>query len=203
MNKNLIILFVIVTCGCNLNSSQSANKSSVDVQSTQHRFTEIDSLILYYEKSKENKENKQDLKKYNRLFPHSFKEFVSYFGFDEILGEKPLYNHSEDYIDLFFNQPDDKSYRYKKMILIAKDGSWEADAPNYFKYNLQSKLKDSLFIEILLKQSFDDQVGFWHFYFDNPHSLDKIPKDILEKFKGQNKMLLAIRQGFELTKGDK
>ena len=68
------------------------------------------------------------------LFPSTFEKFDSIFGYQE--NQKgPLYDMYQQYIYLFFEAQNhiNESVYYNKLIQIAKDGIWDADANSLFQ----------------------------------------------------------------------
>ncbi len=108
------------------------------------------------------------------LFPSTFEKFDSIFGYQE--NQKgPLYDMYQQYIYLFFEAQNHihESVYYNKLIKIAKDGIWDADASNLFQLCIVNLVIDdsansqkSSFLETLSTFSETDISNFWRFYFD-------------------------------------
>jgi len=166
-------------------------------------ISKLDSLKFYFKKISTNQVSVKDFKKYNEYFPSNFDEFVSYFGFDDKKGIKmPLYDNANEYIELLFsNKNIEMNYRYNKVINIAKNGKWEADAVNYFKHQIINIFNTNAanFINVLSKKDLQTQTSFWFFYFDSPHPPKKISKKLLLLLNDDENMLKALKKGFQKT----
>lgn len=118
------------------------------------------------------------------LFPNSFKEFVEIYGYKgDTFSEN--YNVSYDHINFYFdcNQEDDSDLKYKKAFSIAFDGSWQADAVNFFQRRLVESILDEPEILISFSVNLDSvkQYSFYHFLLDGPVPNDKVKKNHYEQ----------------------
>ncbi len=112
----------------------------------------------------------------------------------------PLYKEANAYIDVLFQSSTIccKHEVLDKIINIAKDGKWDADAVNYLKHKLHEMIKDNpddLF-EILSQKEQRTQVGFWFFYYDSPHPEKEISQRLLEKITRSRADVNALKEGF-------
>jgi hypothetical protein len=157
MYKYLIFLFLILT------SCKSESQENFD------SITELKTAYL-----------KKDNLLFIEKFPKNYKQFVSYFGWNESLDKpNPLYNESEKYIDLFFFIVTKKENKrsLKFIIDIGINGKYQADAVSYFK-----RKTDEVFIkapnlacELLKNRNPQEVNSFWHFYLDSPIPTKSIP----------------------------
>ncbi len=106
------------------------------------------------------------------LFPDSFQEFVSYFGWNEY-NDSPskLYNESNAYIAYFFELISNEKYKNyeKKLINIAKNGKWQADAVNYFQDKFIKYIKKKQRYNLINTLEFKEAKSVLFFLFDGPH----------------------------------
>ena len=142
---------------------------------------------------------------YFKAFPESFEAFQAIFGFyPEDPNKGFLYDSSRFYINKFFKLKIPKENFYSKVVGIAINGKWDADAVSYFQGALRYNVKrnEKLFARLLSKRSKADIKSFWYFYFDGPHPPDKIPNE-LNKFKQIDPDLYKlIKQSFAKVKAD-
>lgn len=130
------------------------------------------------------------------LFPSTFEKFDSIFGYQE--NQKgPLYDMYQQYIYLFFEAQNhiNESVYYNKLIQIAKDGIWDADANSLFQLcivnfviNDSTNHQKNSFLETLSTYSETDISNFWRFYFE-----DLYPDCYGEKYK----RTVSVLQGYE------
>jgi hypothetical protein len=130
------------------------------------------------------------------LFPSTFEKFDSIFGYQE--NQKgPLYDMYQQYIYLFFEAQNhiNESVYYNKLIQIAKDGIWDADANSLFRLcivnlviNDSTNHQKNSFLETLSTYSETDISNFWRFYFE-----DLYPDCYGEKYK----RTVSVLQGYE------
>ena len=93
-------------------------------ESFQHK---VDSLSLL----KEAYRNK-DEETFLDLFPNSYAKFIEYYGYVENK-PMPLYHEAFEHIKFLTSSKICKQKLLDKMVNIAKDAKWEADAPNYLR----------------------------------------------------------------------
>lgn len=129
------------------------------------------------------------------IFPKSFGRFDSLYGYhpdNKNLGV--LLYESDNHIDLLYQTSTvPKEVRLQKIINIAFCGKWDADAIGYFQHRLRESVLSNLTCSLNILRKYSDQniKGFWHFYFDGPHPVEKIPHD-LEKVKSLNDRIYQL-----------
>ncbi|MBX2906684.1 MAG: hypothetical protein KF744_11640 [Taibaiella sp.] len=120
-------------------------------------------------------------KEFFKEFPSSYKELNSLYGFEK---DTPsiLYYKAEDHILRFFSTANSVSDTvfFRRIIAIALDGHWDADAINYFQNRLQEQIikRLGLTVYLLRKMPKKDVKSFWFFYFDGPHPDKEISKEL-------------------------
>lgn len=117
-------------------------------------------------------------------FPNSFYEFNSLYGYDDKKGEKPLYEDYYNHINFLFDSVCVNKHLFnQKIINVAINGKWEADATSLFQKNIFNLVlydtKDVL--NILSEKSFEETKSFWRYLFDGPHPSDNMNKERFEK----------------------
>ena len=132
------------------------------------------------------------------LFPDTFESFDSIFGYHHDK-KGPLYDMYQQYIYLFFEAQHHVkgTVYYDKLIKIAKDGRWDADAISLFQSCIVSLIisdssnyqEQSVFLETLSSFSETDISNFWRFYFD-----DLYPDCYGEKYKKTIAVLLGYKR---------
>lgn len=158
-------------------------------------------LSVYYDKWKSS--NAQDRIKYETLFfkefPSSFTDFEKLYGFkDEKLG--PLYYSSNDHVAFLkkITSISDTAY-YAKILRIGIGGYWQADGVSY----LQGVIRDAVYrnidltVDQLKKYSSAEVLGFWKFYFDEPHpdkNIDKRLDNLAERNKDIYDLMIAAHK---------
>jgi hypothetical protein len=158
MYKYLIFLFLI------LNSCKSESQENLD------SITELKSAYL-----------KKDDVIFIEKFPKNYKQFVSYFGWNDSLDNpNPLYHESEKYINNFFliiTKKENKKF-LKLIVDIGINGKYQADGVAYFKRKTEElfiKTPD-LACELLKNRNLKEVDSFWYYYFDSPQPTKAIPK---------------------------
>ncbi|RAV30768.1 hypothetical protein [Sinomicrobium soli] len=208
MNKvfcTIVILNICLFIGCeqvkkNKNKSEYSEGTTKDISKAEQQVSEIDSLTYYFKKISSEKVSDADLTRYVYAFPSTFQSFQDYFGFDDEEGEMPLYKEANAYIDMLFLSSEIccKDEVLNKIINIAKQGKWDADAVNYLKHKLHEMIEDNpddLF-EILSQKEQRTQIGFWFFHFDGPHPEKEISQRLLEKITRSRADVNALKKGF-------
>lgn len=132
-----------------------------------------------YEKCVASNENKRYRKKFFAKFPGTFNEFVQLYGYENN-SPNVLYYEAEKHIPVFLNSikyVDDTIY-YKKIINIAIDGRWDADAVNFLQDGIQKNVLKNIDLTLyfLQKRTEREAYSFWVFYFDGPHPEKSIDK---------------------------
>ncbi|MBU2558914.1 MAG: hypothetical protein KJ578_14145 [Bacteroidetes bacterium] len=130
------------------------------------------------------------------LFPKTFEELVSCYGYTDIplsdtVGLKstvhfsPLYYQAEAHIDIYYSLKNISTKRLiHRIVDISMNGHWQADAVNIFKHGYRTILKNNLeeFLIYLASFEYSEIESFWYFYFDGPCPEDDIP-DYLKPIK--------------------
>src|SRR5690606_7609861 len=100
--------------------------------------SEIDTLMYFFEKISSKQTTELYFSQYVDAFPSTFQSFQDYFGFDDNKGEMPLYKEANAYIDKLFlaSKTCCKHEVFNKVLNIAQQGKWDADAVNYLKYKI-------------------------------------------------------------------
>lgn len=198
-----ILLFTYLFFNCsNQATNNIKNSEPYDKINSQESLVEKEKKIknAYYMLTVS--KNKEYDKEYFEVFPNSFTSFVELFGNrgsnDTLLkfDPGPLYNESHLYINEFFNLSTiDKNDYSNKVFDLCIGGIWDADAVNILKHNIQRYVKKNLniFCELMSKRSNSEVKSFWHFYFDGPHSPNKLPEE-LETIKTINKQIYTLMQ---------
>ncbi|MFA5670287.1 MAG: hypothetical protein WC967_13675 [Balneolaceae bacterium] len=141
----------------------------------------VEKLKNYFHKSFE----KPDSLKYRNLFfeafPNSFSELDSLYGYND--GKAgPLYDEGVDHIIVLFNKLDSipDSIYFEKLINVSFEGSWDADAINYFQHGLHQRSLEKPELLFSLLQNYPDKKvqSFFHFFYDGVHPpFEEIPAD--------------------------
>jgi hypothetical protein len=130
-------------------------------------------------------------------FPNTFKELNDLYGY-ETNKPAPLYEDGIGHIHELFNNLtniNDTLY-YKKIIAIATDAHYDADAINYFHDGLQKRILDkpALALYLLRDKTEKDIINVWAFYFDYENS--SIRKDnynaLIKLMPPDNKKMIAL-----------
>jgi hypothetical protein len=133
-----------------------------------------------------------------KTFPNSFLQFNNLYGFNDTSGAKLLYNESEKHIKFFFNSVStNESLFFDKLMNIAVEGKWEADAPSYFQFNLIQIIlnQPNKIVELLKRRTLKEQNEFWFFVFDGSSSIHDIQlKELYHKIY-QKVNLIDRKQG--------
>ena len=145
-------------------------------------------LMELYDKSRNNEDSLfyQDL--FFHEFPNTFSQLDSLYGYKE---NKPaiLYYEAVDHIFYLFNnlKSIDEIAYYNKIIGIAFDGHWDADAINYFQNGLRTRVKSKpeLIFELLRSKNDDQIIGFYYFFFHGVHPRWKKIPSFLSIYKTQ------------------
>lgn len=190
-NKASIVVFILLSV-INAEAQNNTDKIS-DLQDAYDR--------VISDKSKENWIHFFD------IFPNTFESFDSIFGYRE--NQKgPLYDMYQQYISLFFeaqNHIKGEVY-YDKLIRIAKDGIWDADANSLFQACIFNFVIDDSansqrgsFLETLSTFSETDISNFWRFYFEDlyPDCYGEKYRKTLFLLQGYEKLLLIMEERYK------
>lgn len=141
------------------------------------------------------------------LFPSTFEEFDSIFGYrGDQMG--PLSDEYEQYIYLFIEAQNHikESVYNNKLIEIAKDGIWDADAVNLFQFCIvnfviedATNSQKSSFLESLSTYSEADISNFWRFYFDDlyPDCYGEKYLKTVSVLQGYERLLIIMEKRYE------
>lgn len=111
----------------------------------------------------------KDYCRFFQLFPDSFSMFIEYYGFVDDT-PAPLYFVAYEHLEyLMMGSVDEKLVN--KLFGIAKDGIWDADAPNYLQDHLLQLISKypAIFIREFEKHSTADNQRFWYFVLYNSY----------------------------------
>lgn len=202
--KNILLIFIVFDLihSKNVENKLEYSKEIVkDISKEEQQVSEMDTLIYYFNKISSEKASESYFSKYVYAFPSTFQSFQDYFGFDDEEGAMPLYKEANTYIDNLFlaSKICCKHEVFDKVINIARQGKWDADAVNYLKHKIHRIIEDNPgdFLEILSKEEQQEQIGFWFFYFDSPHPQKEISQKLLEKVTKSGADANALKQGFD------
>lgn len=187
-----MISFIVVVLFFTINiEAQNIERKELDLQLAYNR--------IISDKSSEN------WIKYFELFPSTFEKFDSIFGYRNYQ-EGTLYDMYQQYIDLFFKAKDfvKGDVFYDKIIRLAKDGAWDADAVSLFQSSIVNFVINAstypqermLFLEVLSSFSDTDITNFWRFYFDDlyPDCYGDKYKKTISALQGFERLLLIINE---------
>jgi len=160
----IIILVLLYRCG----NSQVQNNICIKHSSIQDQVNQLKSAYSQFVTTKSN------AVEYFKIFPCSYDEFISVFGYKESKDTvifSPLYYESNKYIDLFFKIEIDRQLFYKKLIKVTYKSYWEADAVSEFQSYLMYyfKKESEIILTELMNSSDDEILDFWKFYLFGPH----------------------------------
>nr|WP_315238869.1 SH3 domain-containing protein [uncultured Flavobacterium sp.] len=158
MYKYLIFLFLIL-----ISCKSESQESLVSITELKTAYLKKDDLLFI------------------KKFPKNYKQFVSYFGWNESLDKpNPLYNESEKYINLFFLIVTKKENKesLKLIVDIGINGKYQADAVSYFRRKTEELFiqTPNLACNLLKNRNIQEVDSFWHYYFDSPQPTKVIPK---------------------------
>lgn len=191
MNRVYLLILITILFSCKGPSQENKN---LDVRQT------ITSLKTSFDK----KEEIQFLDN----FPKDFISFKNTFGWnDERDSPEPLYNDAENYINYWFSLIKQSKYRKyeSQMINIAKGGTWQADAVNYFQNGTLNYIKNNKRYNLINSLTDKDARSVLSFLFDSPNSKNdsdfvsnlnkdkqEIAKKILSKSSSNEKKRSAL-----------
>ncbi|WP_310555767.1 SH3 domain-containing protein [Flavobacterium sp.] len=151
--------------------------------------------------------SKNDDALFIKNFPKNHKQFVSYFGWNDILDKPfPLYNENEKYIEKFFNiVSKNENKEFLKLIIdIGVNGKYQADAVSYFKMQTEKIFikNPNLVCELLKDRKTRDVDSFWYFYIDSPQPLTIVPK-YFDKLKNNcNPIYKSLEKQIKLSQNE-
>ncbi|MDP9046624.1 MAG: hypothetical protein M3N14_00710 [Bacteroidota bacterium] len=188
--KTLCLIIIVITFNqLTTESCPVIFKEKATVDSISEKAKKLKSLYMLSIGSIEVRDIYQ--KQFFDEFPKTFRELNELYGYDwdKHKGASILYYEAGKHIRELFNDLDNinDTLYYKKIIGIAIDGHWDADAVNFFQYGLRNRTeaKPEL-ITFILKTMPENQIrSFWYFYFDGAHP-KKIINEPLQKIKSFN-----------------
>ena len=160
--KHIILIILIICIGISKSESQEkmtdANNNAIMIQL-------------------KNAYQKQDYNTFWNIFPNNFQQFIYYYGFENYeKGNLSLYEESYKHIMYLFsdNLIKDKEH-IEKLVSIAIDGYWDADASNHYQDGIQDLIIEmpDMFIDILLQYSDAELEKFWSYILDAPFPFAK------------------------------
>ena len=122
-------------------------------------------------------ESDRYLTDYFLCFPAEFSAFKKLFGYDDSNGNTvyaPLYNVAHEHILAMLPKTlkqVGKDRFYEKLIGLAVNAFWQADAVNYLQELLRqyTSSDEDYFLSILGKRTDKEIEAFWRFYLAGPH----------------------------------
>jgi len=194
MIRLLVIFFSICIISCNASDKKNSINSISQTENT------VDERIEALKKAFEKKEYST----FFELFPNSFIELSNFYGFDDRLGKKPLYDFYEDHINYFyeFEGKVTEDNFMQKAFGIAQNGLWDADAIGLFQSKLSKRVIDSpkSLIKILADKPNGEVESFWHFIFDGSSKNDLQNKEKFETI--YNKINTLDKKQGKILKGE-
>jgi hypothetical protein len=103
------------------------------------------------------------------LFPSKFDCFNYLYGNAK---HSVLNSYSLDHVEILFSlNIIGPTQHVAKQIELSLQGSWEADAINYLRYNMKNQVSNILhqFVKQLSAYPDKEILSFWYFLFDGPH----------------------------------
>lgn len=192
---NRTLFFILsVTIFANCLVAQSSNDKVKNLkQYYQVAFSTSDSIVY-----------KTTLTKFFNEFPNSFDSYYSIYYWNEKKNvQAPLYDVSEQHLNLLLKYGDvNNILLIDKLCKLSINGRWEADAINFLQNELRNTIKHDLFSfsQTLNKYNEKQIVSLWKFYFDGPVPLKRIPKELNELKRYNNKMYKIMVLEFERKK---
>jgi hypothetical protein len=106
----------------------------------------------------------RDEKTFFDLFPHSYAKFIEYYGYVENK-PMPLYHEAFEHIKFLTSSKICKQKLLDKLVNIAKDAKWEADAPNFLCEILRSSILEcpDTILSLLKDKEIKEINNFWYF----------------------------------------
>lgn len=161
-------------------------------------------LEEYYSKSYSNSDSLKFRQLFFEEFPNSFIEFKTIYDYNY---NKPsiLYEVATEHIFILFNNLEniDDSIYYNKLINVAIDGKWNADAIFCFQFGLQKRvLQNPILTYDLLNSRNDKEIkSFFYFFFDSIHPKWKsIPKELKQMKKKSLRIYKLMEQALNEVK---
>lgn len=150
------------------------------------------------------KEN-NDCKKFQSLFPKTFNELNTFYGFDDETGAKDLYYEGNAHIDYLFDCY--TQYPTKESVLnilkIGLNGHWHADVISYFQRSLRKFILSNSTQTLNVISSFKETEieSLYRFLLDGPHPGNSTNAEFLSKLKLLDQVQYEIaNQAFTVLK---
>ncbi|WP_215225292.1 hypothetical protein [Echinicola shivajiensis] len=159
---------------------------------------DIDKLKSAFSKL-EKRNNLTNQRTFFELFPNSFDAFEQTFGYKNGKAA-PLYDGHEYVVKFFSLDSIPEHEQMNKWINISIGGHWEADAINYFQYQLRPRIlkNTNLTYELLKKRSEKDTEAFFYFFFNQVHpEFEKVPNEFESIKKLDNEFYSLILKGYQ------
>ncbi|MES2808909.1 MAG: hypothetical protein V4619_09815 [Bacteroidota bacterium] len=145
--------------------------SKISIAQNKNRATEAKALRLKraYQQATTSADKKRNELQFFNEFPNTFNELNALYGY---VNDKPapLYHDAVNHIlNLFNNLKTVKDTLYfKKIVSIAKNAYWDADAVSYFQDGVQKRVVTNPGLTLYVLRSLTEKeiTGFWAFYFD-------------------------------------
>jgi hypothetical protein len=157
-------------------------------------------LSWYYEKAMKFKGNTSYRSRFFYLFPGSYKEFNSLYGFSDKAGEMALYPKYDEHINLFCESSTLNKQKFAaKIVAICINGQWDADAVNMLQQCALTftNANSELIAKELNSYKSEEIKSFWYFLFDGPHPAKNIPVNI-EKIRSSYPQVYRLaKEAFE------
>lgn len=161
-------------------------------------------LEEYYSKSYSNTDSLKYRQLFFEEFPNSFIELKSIYDYEF---DKPniLVEKAYEHIFLLFNNLDniEDSIYYNKLINVAIDGKWDADAIFCFQYGLQNRVfqNPELTFDLLYSRNDKEIKSFFYFFFDSIHpKWNDIPKELRPMKKKSVRIYKLMEQALNEVK---
>ena len=141
---------------------------------------------------------KQDYDAFFKCFPNNFQQFLECYGYENYeQGKLSLYSNSGEHIEFLFSDSLIKDKKHVgKLVSVAIDGSWDADAPAFFQIGIKDIAVNysELLIEILMEYTDEEIEKFWSYilYEPYPHAEDfEIDTGYIEFFSNIKEKICA------------
>lgn len=191
MNK-ILTLFTILTFASLANAQVSTLPEKAKL------------LIEYHDKAIENPKSKKYCRLFFETYPNTWKEFHSYYGFDEKYDKKnDNYGYLSGRVNVlyFFETKNcvEKKKFYTKLINVSIRGEWEADNTGFFQTELHNHIfkEPHLAVSILSKMKDKEIIDFFYFFYYAYHPPFKwIPEEIEPALKTNKRVNKLMNIGF-------
>lgn len=161
--------------GTLITEDQETHNRNVDLQ----KFQQLQNAI-----------SDQDELQFLNLFPSDFNKFRGFFGWNEAHDKPEIgYGQASEYISYFFQLIEKQEHQKfeSKLISIAKNGKWQADAVNHFQDQAIDYFKKSQRYNLINELEPDEAKSVLFFLLDEPH-----PELDIEFVEGLNSRKMHI-----------